>query len=100
MSFRLTNAQGDADYFSGLPDEQGHFAGPLCPAADDLAHAFGDPAEASVAEALNFLDTGACSPAQALAAQAASPLRAAPGAATFPQGAEPTFVQRWLPGTY
>jgi C-terminal processing protease CtpA/Prc len=99
VSFRLANAQGDADYYAGLPDAGGRFSGPLCPADDDLAHAFGDPAEASLAAALHWLDTGAC-PAPAPAALAASPLRARPGAAAFPEEAEPTFVQRWLPGTY
>jgi hypothetical protein len=99
VSFRLANAQGDADYFAGLPDEQGHFTGPLCPAADDLSHAFGDPAEASVAAALHWLDTGEC-PAPAPAALSASPRRVRPGAARFPAEEEPSFVQRWIPGTF
>jgi C-terminal processing protease CtpA/Prc len=99
VSFRLANAEGEGDYFTGLPDESGRFVGPLCEAADDLARPLGDPAEASTAAALHFLDTGAC-PAPAPAALAASPLRVRPGAATFPADAEPTYVQRWIPGVY
>jgi hypothetical protein len=99
VSFRLANAQGDADYYAGLPDAGGHFSGPLCPAVDDLAHAFGDPAEASVSVALQWLDSGAC-PAPGTTALAASPRRARAEAAAFPEVAEPTFVQRWLPGAY
>jgi C-terminal processing protease CtpA/Prc len=99
VSFRLANAQGDADYFAGLPDEQGHFTGPLCPAADDLSHPFGDPTEASVAAALHWLDTGEC-PAPAPAALSVSPRRVRPGAARFPAEEQPSFVQRWIPGAY
>jgi len=104
VSFRLANAQGDADYYAGLPDAGGHFSGPLCPAVDDLAHALGDPAEASVAVALAWLDGGwvdtASCPPPPVATFQASPLRVRPDRAAFPPEAEPTFVQRWMPGTY
>jgi C-terminal processing protease CtpA/Prc len=99
ISFQLQNAEGEGGYYDGLPDAEGRFAGPLCPAADDLAHPLGDPAEASTAAALHWLETGACPP-PALAPLRASPLRAAPGAASFPEPEEPSHVQRWLPGSY
>jgi hypothetical protein len=52
VSFRLANADGVTDYFDGFP--------PDCLAADDIERALGDPAEASLAEALLYLETGAC----------------------------------------
>jgi C-terminal peptidase prc len=55
VAFTLRNAHGQGDFFGGFA--------PDCAAADDLDHAFGDPAEASLAEALHVATTGACSPA-------------------------------------
>jgi len=54
VSFILRNAQGQSDFFTGFP--------PTCPAGDDLDHQFGDPAEASLAEAFVYVRTGACTP--------------------------------------
>ena len=59
VSFSMVNANGQGDYFSGLPAD--------CQAGDDIEHQLGDAAEASLAESLRFIRTGACSPsAQAL----------------------------------
>ncbi|MEW6323369.1 MAG: S41 family peptidase [Acidobacteriota bacterium] len=52
VSFVLVNADGDADYFEGLRAD--------CPAPDDLDHDLGDSREGSLAEALTFIRTGAC----------------------------------------
>lgn len=54
VSFTLRNANGEGDYFDGFA--------PTCPAADDLNHQIGDPAEGSLAESLTFIRTGACTP--------------------------------------
>jgi C-terminal processing protease CtpA/Prc len=62
VAFTVRNARGEGDYFGGIPAD--------CAAPDDLDHAIGDPAEASLAEALGFLRTGGCSGRAALAAQA------------------------------
>jgi C-terminal peptidase prc len=51
--FKLRNARGEGDYFGGLV--------PDCPAVDDANHQLGDVGEASFAEALTFIATGACS---------------------------------------
>jgi len=59
VAFALRNAAGEGDYFSGLA--------PTCAAADDIEHDLGDAAEASFAEALAYIRTGACS-AQATSA--------------------------------
>jgi carboxyl-terminal processing protease len=71
VSFRTVNALGNTDFFDGFA--------PDCQAADDINHVFGDPAEASLAEAIHYLETGACSAAAAAAAR--SPLPAAKAAA-------------------
>ena len=53
VSFSLTNANGDADYFDGFA--------PTCLARDDVGHELGDPQEASLAEALHFVRNDSCS---------------------------------------
>jgi C-terminal processing protease CtpA/Prc len=67
VAFTLRNANGEGDFFGGFA--------PDCPAADDIDHLFGDPAEASLGEALTYLRTGACS-AGARGAAVASAVRA------------------------
>jgi carboxyl-terminal processing protease len=61
VAFTLRNADGYGDYFGGFPAD--------CAEADDLAHQLGDPAEASLAEALHVIRTGTCRrpPAEATA---------------------------------
>jgi len=59
VTFRTVNAVGNTDFFGGFP--------PDCGAADDLDGAFGDPAEASLAEAIYYLENGACSPVTGIA---------------------------------
>jgi len=95
VSFQLHNAQGDGDYFDGLPDAGGAFSGPLCPAGDDLLHAQGDPAEASTAAALSWLETGSC-PLPPAAFRLQRP--AAPDA--YPAAPRPTPAQIHLPGLF
>jgi C-terminal processing protease CtpA/Prc len=53
VSFALRNANGEGDFFGGIP--------PTCPAADDLDHQIGDTHEASLHEALTVVATGRCS---------------------------------------
>jgi C-terminal processing protease CtpA/Prc len=53
VSFSLVNADGVGDYFDGIA--------PTCAAGDDLDRPFGDPGEASLSEALSYLETGGCS---------------------------------------
>jgi len=62
VSFALKNANGHGDYFDGLPA--------TCGAADDPEHNLGDASEASLAEALNYIRTGACSPGSERASKA------------------------------
>ena len=53
VSFSIKNANLEGDFFDGLPAD--------CTAGDDYRHQLGDTAEASFAEALTFIRTGACS---------------------------------------
>ncbi len=95
VSFQLRNAQGDGDYFGGLPDAAGAFSGPLCPAEDDLLHAQGAPAEASTAAALSWLETGTC-PSPPVAFRLQRP--AAPDG--YPAPPRPSPAQIHLPGLF
>ena len=53
VSFLVTNARGEADYFGGIPAD--------CAAADDVDHPLASPQEASLAEALYVVRNGRCS---------------------------------------
>lgn len=57
VTFKSVNAQGEGDYFDGLPVD--------CPAGDDVFNQLGDPAEASLAAALEYMETGSCPAASA-----------------------------------
>lgn len=51
VCFRLQNAEGNGDYFQGLPAD--------VDAPDDLRHVFGNPQEASLHQALYHIENGA-----------------------------------------
>jgi carboxyl-terminal processing protease len=63
VAFTLRNADGQGDYFGGIPA--------TCLAADDLGHQIGEEAEASLAEALHYVETGSCRTPPAEAARRA-----------------------------
>jgi carboxyl-terminal processing protease len=54
ITFRLVNADGNTDYFDGLPAD--------CWAEDDLFHQLGDTEEGMLAAAIAFLGDGTCEP--------------------------------------
>jgi carboxyl-terminal processing protease len=95
LTFQLANSAGPAGYWNGLPDAG--WTGSSCAAADDLTHPTGDPAEASTAAALQWIDGGqaACTPIATTPPVAR--LAAAPAA---PAGPEPTLAQRHIPNLY
>ena len=75
VSFSMVNADGEGQYFDGIPA--------TCVVPDDPTRPLGDPAEASLAEALHFVRTGRCRPSVASSASSnAATRRAADGAAT------------------
>ena len=53
VAFKLVNADGQGDFFGGIE--------PTCRAGDDIEHDLGSAEEASLAEALTYIRTGACS---------------------------------------
>jgi hypothetical protein len=56
VAFRSVNADGQGDYYSGLADVMPR----TCAAQDDFLNPLGDPSEASVAAALDFLAGRSC----------------------------------------
>jgi carboxyl-terminal processing protease len=56
VAFKLVNAEGQGDYFDGIAAD--------CLAADDLEHELGSAEESSLAEALHYIGTGACTASQ------------------------------------
>jgi C-terminal peptidase prc len=52
IEFQTVNANGEGDYFDGIP--------PTCGCEDDLLKQFGDEEESSLAEALNYVRNGSC----------------------------------------
>jgi len=69
VAFAVVNADGGGGYFDGLPAD--------CPARDDLEHDLGARDEASLAESLRFIATGACATATVPArARVAAPVAA------------------------
>ena len=54
VAFSIKNANSEGDYFDGIPAD--------CQAPDDASHQLGDAQEGSLAEALTFIRTGACTP--------------------------------------
>lgn len=54
VAFSMVNANGEGDFFDGLPA--------TCQAPDDIDRDLGDAEEGSLAEAIRFIRTGACSP--------------------------------------
>lgn len=76
VQFQGVNAKGFGDYADGfVPGGAGVNGVPGCVVDDDFSHPLGDPAEAQLAAALGYRDTGACVAAAASARNAA---RAAP----------------------
>jgi len=65
IAFEIVNRDGDGGYYDGLAVD--------CPAVDDLTRALGDPAEASLAEAMTVIESGACTPPPVGLAAAAVP---------------------------
>lgn len=61
INFETVNADGVGDYFNGMPAD--------CPATDDIDHPLGDQDEASLKEALYWIENGGCSPGSSKAHQ-------------------------------
>ena len=84
-AFEIVNGENQGGYHQVGLDGTGRFT--LCEADDDIFTAFGDPAEASLATALDWFATGACP-----AAAASSRLT--------PMAAQRRDEPAWLPAEY
>ncbi len=97
VTFQTLNADGNGEYFDGLA---GVFPN-TCAANDDITHQLGDPAEASVARALDFLRNGAasCSPISGGGVQGTQSARSRSQQLLL-QPDTPSAVQREVPGLF
>ncbi len=105
VTFRTVNAAGQGDYFTGLASVMPN----TCRAGDDIAFPLGDPREASIATALDFLAGRSCTPitasASASVAGAANTGQSARQGLSLPeremlQPHRPAPAQHELPGLY
>lgn len=95
VAFRTENANGQGDYFTGLASVVPN----TCRANDDISAQLGDPAEASVAAALDFLAGRACTPIAGAPGAQGTLRQAEPGRAVL-QPDIPTPAQREVPGMF
>ncbi len=104
VSFKLENAQGDGEFFDGLPDVplagEPAFSGPLCKALDDLSASPGDEAEDSTAAALHWLETGECLPTAVAKPGVPGALEAAAPPDVYPEAPDPSIAQRHVRGLF
>jgi len=94
VTFKITNALNQGDYFDGLAQT---LPGAACAAGDDLTRNPWDSAESSTAAALGWLQTGACG--QSMAAPLPPSLKAQ-AAIRVPVMRRPTPAQEALPGLF
>ncbi|HEY0026392.1 MAG TPA: S41 family peptidase [Allosphingosinicella sp.] len=97
VAFATQNAAKQGNYYGGL-------AGTVpqtCQAGDDLGRPLGDPAEASVARALDFLAGRSCTPiTSSLSAKAAKPVAPAEEPRMLLSPERPSTAQREVPGLF
>ncbi len=95
VTFRTENANGQGDYYTGLASVV-----PItCRANDDISAQLGDPAEASVAAALDFLAGRACTPIAGTPGAQGTLRQGEPGRVILQPDA-PTPAQREVPGMF
>jgi carboxyl-terminal processing protease len=99
IAFATGNATGASDYYGGLAPKIAN----SCAANDDLSVPLGDPREASVRAAINFLAGNACTTRIADASVGASARSSRIAAAPEPEMLtleRPSAAQRELPGLF
>lgn len=94
VAFAKDNASGQGDYFSGLADTMRT----TCAAADDITRPLGDPLEASLRAALDFVAGRSCTPI--IAAQGAQSAGQRTDRRIFPSPQSPSVAQREVPGSF
>ncbi|MFL0355737.1 S41 family peptidase [Erythrobacter sp. GH1-10] len=92
VTFQTNNADGQGEYYSGLASVMPN----TCSAADDIFTPFGDPGEASIATALDFLRGQSCTAISGGAGQTAQSV----GGRELMRPARPTAAQFEIPGLF
>lgn len=93
IAFRTENANHQGDYYTGLAGK----VEASCQAADDILRPLGDPAEASVKGALDFLAGRPCTPIPPAGGQSAQSLSSK---REVLRTSQPDTAQREVPGLY
>ena len=94
VAFAKENAAGQGDYYGGLVGTMQA----SCAAADDISRPLGDPQEASLRTALDFVAGRACTPVSGgLSAQGTSSQNQR---RTLPLPQDPNVAQREVPGAF
>ena len=94
VAFAKDNAAGQGDYYSGLA---ANFA-TTCAAADDIARPLGDPLEASLRTALDFVAGRSCTPVSM--GQSAQSSSQSNQRRILPLPQDPSIAQREVPGSF
>lgn len=93
LAFKTENANNQGEYFTGLASVFPR----TCSAADDITVQLGDPAEASIKAALDFLAGRACTPITATSGQSTQSLTPRK---ELLRPERPNTVQREVPGLF
>lgn len=99
VAFATGNATGQSDYYDGLAPKIAN----SCAANDDLTVPLGDPREASIRTAIDFLAGNACTTRIAEASAGAAALRSGASMLAEPEMLtpdRPSAAQRELPGLF
>jgi len=92
VTFQTVNADGNGDYFTGLASVMPN----TCVADDDFTTQLGDPSEASIATALDFLAGRSCTAISSVSGQSAQSLNRRQ--ILTPE--QPTAAQLQIPGLF
>jgi hypothetical protein len=95
IAFKVENANHQGEYFTGLAKVVPR----TCQASDDISHQLGDPNEAMVRTALDFLAGRSCTAISATAAQTTG-ARPVSGRGLLTPEVPRGTIERELPGAY
>ena len=92
VTFQTTNANDEGEYFTGLASVMPN----TCRAGDDIFTPLGDPSEASISVALDFLAGRSCTAISGIGGQTAQSV----GGRELLQPARPNAAQFEIPGLF
>ena len=94
VAFAKDNAAGQGDYYSGLADTMRT----TCAAPDDITRPLGDPQEASLRTALDFVAGRSCTPVAV--GQTTQRTSSSSERRVLPLPQNPSIAQREVPGSF